>query len=143
RRAPSRQRWRKANGRARQQGMLPREGAAGNPPYAQQQNARGHMGGAGVDPWGGQRGRPRPRSDKVRGRDRHATVKRPTRRRAENATWRPVVTGRHVAQRVGGYLSSTVAPAPSSCAFAFSASSFDTFSSTVLGAPSTSSFASL
>src|SRR5690348_16902874 len=41
------------------------------------------------------------------------------------------------------YLTSTVAPAPSSCAFALSASSFETFSSTGLGAPSTRSLASL
>ena len=40
------------------------------------------------------------------------------------------------------YLSSTVAPAPSSCAFAFSASSFATFSSTGFGALSTRSLAS-
>src|SRR5581483_9155221 len=41
------------------------------------------------------------------------------------------------------YLSSTVAPAPSSWAFALSASSLDTFSSTGFGAPSTRSLASL
>jgi len=41
------------------------------------------------------------------------------------------------------YFSSTVAPAPSSCAFAFSASSLDTFSKTGLGAASTRSLASL
>jgi large subunit ribosomal protein L7/L12 len=43
---------------------------------------------------------------------------------------------------IAGYLSSTVAPAPSSCAFAFSASSFEAFSRTGLGAPSTRSLAS-
>ena len=48
------------------------------------------------------------------------------------------------ARAVGmGYLSSTVAPASSSCAFAFSASSLLTFSSTGFGAPSTRSLASL
>src|SRR5262245_18555483 len=41
------------------------------------------------------------------------------------------------------YLSSTVAPASWSCALAFSASSLEAFSSTVLGAPSTRSLASL
>ena len=42
-----------------------------------------------------------------------------------------------------GYLSSTVAPAASSWALAFSASSLETFSRTALGAPSTRSLASL
>src|SRR5260370_31175857 len=39
----------------------------------------------------------------------------------------------------GSYFSSTFAPAPSSCSFALSASSFDTFSRTGLGAHSTTS----
>src|SRR5260370_41388919 len=43
----------------------------------------------------------------------------------------------------GSYFSSTLAPAPSSCSLALSASSLDTFSRTGLGADSTSSFASL
>src|SRR5258708_4048809 len=42
-----------------------------------------------------------------------------------------------------GYLTVTVAPAPSRAAFALSALSLLTFSSTVLGAPSTRSLASL
>src|SRR5207244_13287003 len=44
--------------------------------------------------------------------------------------------------RRGGYLSSTLAPAPSSCSLALSASSLDTFSRTGFGAASTRPLAS-
>src|SRR5689334_17435318 len=53
----------------------------------------------------------------------------------------PICQGRLAQPR--GYLTVTVAPAPSRAAFALSALSLLTFSSTVLGAPSTRSLASL
>src|SRR5947207_9168416 len=51
--------------------------------------------------------------------------------------------GRRLPSRLTSYLSSTLAPAPSSCALAFSASSLEAFSSTGFGADSTRSLASL
>src|SRR6266550_4255389 len=56
---------------------------------------------------------------------------------------RQVTRRDHAPTRWVGYLSSTLAPAPSSCALAFSASSLEAFSSTGFGADSTRSLASL
>src|SRR5262249_61986341 len=51
-------------------------------------------------------------------------------------------TDQRGASAAGAYLSSTLAPAPSSCSLALSASSLDTCSRTGFGADSTRSFAS-
>src|SRR5207253_4570749 len=57
----------------------------------------------------------------------------------DSGVWAP----RHQLHPIHAYLSSTLAPAFSNCAFTFSASSLVTPSLTGLGAPSTRSFASL
>src|SRR5713101_174085 len=73
--------------------------------------------------------------------ERHPERKR--RVLAEEASVRgPGIPARSERPHGGGYLSSTVAPASSSWALAFSASSLATFSSTGFGAPSTRSLAS-